>query len=145
MLNPLLLGMRMTTICRKSPEERLKLELFGRVLMALISISELFILLGKRYKLVSKKKIDCCSRTRTKDGSRPSIRLGTISCACMMSPPSSDALCLLFNSLLKKFPGNLWLDTEPACQTVHKELANNVIKATHLLRSHKFILWVCNE
>ncbi|SRR6266849_1357577 len=41
----------------KLPEERLKLELFGKVPMALISINELLILLGKRYRLVSKKKL----------------------------------------------------------------------------------------
>jgi hypothetical protein len=32
----------------KLSEERLKLELFGKVLMALVSINKLFILLGKR-------------------------------------------------------------------------------------------------
>lgn len=39
---------------QKLPEERLKLELFGKVLMALVLINELLILLGKRYRLVSK-------------------------------------------------------------------------------------------
>ena len=51
----------------------------------------------------------------------------------------------LLNHLRKKFPGNLWLDTEPGRQAVHEDFANGVIKATHKLRSHKFILWVCNE
>jgi hypothetical protein len=51
----------------------------------------------------------------------------------------------LFNSLRKKFLGDLWLDTEPGRQTVREDFANGIIKATHSLRSHKFVLWVCNE
>ena len=51
----------------------------------------------------------------------------------------------LFNSLWKKFLGDLWLDTEPGRQTVREDFANSIIKATHSLRSHKFVLWVCNE
>jgi diphthamide biosynthesis methyltransferase len=30
-------------------------------------------------------------------------------------------------------------------KAVHEDFANGVIKATHSLRSHKFVLWVCNE
>jgi hypothetical protein len=51
----------------------------------------------------------------------------------------------LLNSLRKKFPSDLWLDTEPGRQAVHKDFANGVIKVAHLFRSHKFVLWVCNE
>jgi hypothetical protein len=51
----------------------------------------------------------------------------------------------LLNLLRKKFPGDLWLDTEPGCQTVREDFANGVIKVTYSLRSHKFVLWVCNE
>lgn len=51
----------------------------------------------------------------------------------------------LLNNLWKKFPGDLWLDIEPGRQAVDEDLVNGVIKATHMLRSHKFILWVCNE
>ena len=51
----------------------------------------------------------------------------------------------LLNLLRKKFPGDLWLDTEPGCQTVHEDFANGVIKVTHSFWSHKFVLWVCNE
>jgi len=51
----------------------------------------------------------------------------------------------LLNHLRKKFPGNLWLDTEPGRQAVHEDFANGVFKAIQSLRSHKFILWVCNE
>jgi hypothetical protein len=51
----------------------------------------------------------------------------------------------LLNSLRKKILGNLCLDTEPGRQAVHEDFANGRIKATHSLRSHKFILWVCNE
>jgi hypothetical protein len=51
----------------------------------------------------------------------------------------------LLNILRKKFPGDLWLDTEPGCQAIHEDFVNSVIKPTHPLRSHKFILWVCNE
>jgi hypothetical protein len=35
----------------KLPEKSLKLELFGKVFMALVSINKLLILLGKRYRL----------------------------------------------------------------------------------------------
>jgi hypothetical protein len=35
----------------KLPEECLKLELFGKVLMALVSINKLLILSGKRFRL----------------------------------------------------------------------------------------------
>jgi len=38
----------------KLPEERLKLEVFGKVLMALVLINELLIRRGKRCRLVSK-------------------------------------------------------------------------------------------
>ena len=51
----------------------------------------------------------------------------------------------LLNILWKKFSGNLWLDIEPSRQAIHEDFANDVIKATHSLRSHKFVLWVCNE
>ncbi len=51
----------------------------------------------------------------------------------------------LLNSLQKKFPGNLWLDREPGRQAIHEDFANGVIKATHSLWSHKFVLWVCNK
>src|ERR1700679_1416743 len=37
-------------------------------------------------------------------------------------------------------PLAVWLDTEPGRQDVHKDFANGVIKATHSLRSHKFVL-----
>ena len=51
----------------------------------------------------------------------------------------------LLNSLWKKFPGDLWLDRELGCQAVHENFVNGVIKVTHLLWSHKFVLWVCNK
>ena len=51
----------------------------------------------------------------------------------------------LLDNLWKKFPGDLWLDREPGRQAVHEDFANGVIKGTYSLRSHKFILWVCNE
>ena len=51
----------------------------------------------------------------------------------------------LLNLLWKKFTGDLWLDTEPGCQTIHEDFANGVIKTTHSLWSHKFVLWVCNK
>jgi len=51
----------------------------------------------------------------------------------------------LLNSLRKKFPGDLWLDREPGRQAVDEDFANGVGKATHSLRSHMFVLWVCNE
>jgi len=51
----------------------------------------------------------------------------------------------LLNSLPKKFPGDLWLDREPGHQAIHKDFVNGVIKATHSLQSHKFVLWVCNK
>ena len=38
----------------KLPEERLRLEVFGKVLMALVLINELLIRRGKRCRLVSK-------------------------------------------------------------------------------------------
>jgi hypothetical protein len=49
----------------------------------------------------------------------------------------------LLNIFRKKFPGNPWLDTEPGRQAIHEDFGNGIIKATHSLRSHKFILWVC--
>ena len=51
----------------------------------------------------------------------------------------------LLNIIQKKFPSDHWRDIEPGHQPVHKDFANGVIKATHSLRSHKFVLWVCNE
>ena len=51
----------------------------------------------------------------------------------------------LLNNIRKMFPGDLWLDTEPGRQAVHEDFANGVIKVTLSLRSHKFILRVCNE
>jgi len=52
---------------------------------------------------------------------------------------------LLLNILQKIFPGDPWKDTEPHRQAVREDLANGLIKGTHLARSHKFILWICNE
>jgi len=52
---------------------------------------------------------------------------------------------LLLNNFWKKFPGDRWRDTEPGRQAVREDFANGVLKGTHLLRSHEFVLWVCNE
>ena len=51
----------------------------------------------------------------------------------------------LLNIFRKKCPGNLWLDTEPGRQAIHEDFASDVIEATHSLRSHKFVLGICNE
>lgn len=51
----------------------------------------------------------------------------------------------LLNILRKKFPGDLWLDREPGRQAVHEDFANGVLKVTHSLRGHKFVLWVCDK
>jgi hypothetical protein len=46
----------------------------------------------------------------------------------------------LLNGLQKKFPGNHWRDTEPGCQAIREDFANSVIKGTHSLQGHEFIL-----
>ena len=51
----------------------------------------------------------------------------------------------LLNILWKKFLGNPWQDTEPGRQAVCKDFAYGVIKVTHSLWSHEFVLWVCNN
>ena len=51
----------------------------------------------------------------------------------------------LLNNLQKKFPSNIWPDTELGCQAIHENFANGAIKVTHSLWSHKFVLWVCDE
>src|SRR5712691_8410350 len=51
----------------------------------------------------------------------------------------------LLNEFRKKFPGDLRRDTEPGRQAVREDFANGVLKGTHSLRSHEFVLWVCNE
>jgi hypothetical protein len=51
----------------------------------------------------------------------------------------------LLNGLQKKFPGDHWRDTEPGCQAICENFANSVIKGTHLLRGHEFVLWVCSK
>ena len=51
----------------------------------------------------------------------------------MMSPPfKATQFASQLNSLRKKFPGNLWLDTEPGRQAIHEDFANGIIKATQL-------------
>ena len=57
----------------------------------------------------------------------------------------ANAFAPQLNALQKKFPGDLWFDTEPGRQAFHEDFANGVIKGTYSLRSYKFILWVCNE
>jgi hypothetical protein len=51
----------------------------------------------------------------------------------------------LLDDFWKKFPGNIWQDTELGHQAVHEDFANSVIKGGHVLQSHKFVLWVWNE
>jgi len=51
----------------------------------------------------------------------------------------------LLNILWKIFPGDPWKDTEPRCQAICEDLANGLIKGTHLAQSHEFVLWICNE
>jgi len=51
----------------------------------------------------------------------------------------------LLNILWKIFPGDPWKDTELRCQAVREDLANGLIKGTYSARSHKFVLWICNE
>jgi hypothetical protein len=51
----------------------------------------------------------------------------------------------LLNNFQKEFPDNLWWDTELSHQAICDDFANGGIKGTHSLRSHKFVLWVCNE
>jgi hypothetical protein len=66
---------------------------------------------------------------------------------CMHDVPTFKAtqFAPLFNILRKKFPGVLCLDTEPGRQAAHEDFANRLIKGTHSLRGHKFVLWVCKE
>ncbi len=66
---------------------------------------------------------------------------------CVHDVPTFEAMqfALLLDSLWKKFPRDLQLDTEPGRQATHDNFANVVIKGTYPLRSHKFILWVYNE
>jgi hypothetical protein len=51
----------------------------------------------------------------------------------------------LLNDIRKKFPGDCWQDTELGCQAIREDFANGVIKGTHSLQSHEFVLWVYNE
>ena len=51
----------------------------------------------------------------------------------------------VLNHLWNNLTNNIWPDTELGHQTAHKDFADSVIKATHSLQSHQFILWVCNE
>ena len=66
---------------------------------------------------------------------------------CVHDVPTFKAMQFapLLNSLQKKFPGDLWLDRELGRQAIHEDFVNGVIKVTHLLQSHKFVLWVCNK
>ena len=51
----------------------------------------------------------------------------------------------LLNDFWKKFRSNPWRDTELGRQAICEDFASGLIEGTHLHRSNKFILWVCNE
>jgi hypothetical protein len=62
-----------------------------------------------------------------------------------ISPFKATQFAPLLNDFWKKFPGDFWQDTELGCQAVCEDFANGVIKGTHSLWSHEFILRVYNE
>ena len=80
-----------------------------------------------------------------KDTSQPSIHLETIPCI-MHDVPTFKVTWFapLLNVVQKEFLGDLWLDTELGCQAIC-DFVHDITKGTHLLQSHKFVLWVCNK
>src|SRR6266403_4888088 len=125
-----------------------RLEFFGEVLMALVSINELLIqsyFLGKRYRLVSKKYLTVVP---------PHGRKMHLGCPCVgnnimrvhdVSTFKATQFAPLLNSLRKEFLVTFGSTQNQVAYAVHEDFANDVIKATHSLRSHTFILEVHNE
>ena len=132
----------------KLPEECLKLELFGKVLMALVSINKLLILYyrGKdRDRLISKHLT--IQFTHTDERCISAIHTFRNNIMRMHDVPTFKAtqFAPVLNHLRNNLTNDVWPDTEPGHQTAHEDFADSVIKATHSLRSHQFVLWVCNE
>ena len=131
---------------QKLPEERLYLEFFGKVSISLILINELLRLLGKDRNKLFPRTFDNLF-THTDERCIAAIHAFGNNITRVHDIPTFKATQFtpLLNVVRKKFPGDIWRDTEPGRQAVHEDFAHDITKGTHDLWSHEFVLWVCNK